>query len=427
MKRVAITTLGCKANWSDSEAVVQALRDAGLEIVRFDEDADAYVVNTCAVTAYAGAQSRQMLRRAKRRSPGALVIAAGCYGQVERDELAALEGVDAIFGSQDRQALLSFICERLGADRSGMRLRESHVGIVPAKAQSRARAFLKIQEGCDRRCAYCIVPLARGRSRSMRPEDALEAMAGLSRSHREIVIAGIDIGQYGRDLRDGTTLKSLLRGLEGAGVTARVRLSTLGPLEVDDELIGMISSGGICRHVHLSIQSGSDGVLERMRRGYCASDVRRAVEALRTGIEDIAITGDVIAGFPGEREDEHMETVGLIASLPLAGLHVFPYSRREGTLAARMDDQIPKDVKKRRALELRELAARHRAAYLEGLVGKPFDVIVTSRRPAEDGTVEAVADTAVKIRLPAGAVGYGEMGTARMTGIADSTARGTWE
>ncbi len=427
MKRIAFTTLGCKANWSDSEAVIQALGRAGFRVVPFDSDADAYVVNTCAVTSYAGAQSRQMIRRARRRSPGALVVAAGCLGEVSRDSLAMVEGVDAIFGAGEGDSLVSYLCERLGMGYDDSLLRMSAVGPLPSSAQSRARAFVKIQEGCDRRCAYCIVPKARGACRSMPPGEVVSALRGLSAFHREIVLAGIDIGQYGKDLGGSTDLKALLRQVQSERGISRLRISTLGPALVDDEMIGIMGAGGICRHVHLSIQSGSDGVLERMRRGYCASDVGRAARALADSIPGIAITGDVIAGFPGESEVEHLETVNLLGGLPLAGLHVFPFSRREGTLAARMEDQLPKDVIRRRAQELRGVAQRLRNSYLEGAVGKSFDVIVTSREGDSESMVEAVADTAVKLRLPHGRVPYGEMGRARVVDVVGTQARGEWE
>jgi threonylcarbamoyladenosine tRNA methylthiotransferase MtaB len=427
MKRIALTTLGCKANWSDSEAMVQALSKAGFEIVSFEEEADAYVVNTCTVTNYAGAQSRQMLRRAKRRAPAATVVATGCYGEVGRDKLAELEGVDAIFGVGDRARLVEFLCERLGNPFDASLLSVSSVGMVPASSQSRARAFVKVQEGCDKRCAYCIVPQARGESRSMPPDEVLATLKGLSASHREVVIAGIDLGQYGRDLACATDLKALLRRIRSEEGMARLRLSTLGPRDIDDELVSMIADGGICRHVHLSIQSGSDGVLARMRRGYGAGDIERAANLLAGAVPDIAITGDVIAGFPGEGEDEHIESMQLLRGLPLAGLHVFPFSKREGTLASRMTDQNPREVKRRRAAEIREIARRSRFAYLSGLAGKPFEVIVTSRRPGEDGAVEGVTDTSVKVRLPAGQVPYGEMGRARITDVTETEVSGVWE
>lgn len=427
MKRIAFTTLGCKANWSDSEAVVQALARAGFRIVPFDEWADAYVVNTCTVTAYASAQSRQLLRRAQRRAPTALVVACGCYGEVSRDELAMLEGVDAIFGAGDREELVSYLCEHLGERLDDSMISMSSVGPVPSSSQSRARAFVKIQEGCNRRCAYCIIPAARGTSRSMPIEDVVATLRKLSEVHREVVLAGIDIGQYGSGLGNGASLKALLARIQSEGGISRIRISTLGPRQIDDEMVDIIKGGGICRHVHLSIQSGCDDVLERMRRGYAAEDVRRAASMLVERVPGIAITGDVIAGFPGEGEDDHLETVQLLRGLPLAGLHVFPFSRREGTLASRMEDQVPSGVRKRRAHEIRALAQRMRMTYLEGQLGESFDAIVTSKEADSEGTVEAISDTAVKLRLPHGRVAYGEMASTRIVDVTGTEARGVWE
>lgn len=427
MKRIAFTTLGCKANWSDSEALIQVLRGAGFEIVPFGEVADAYVVNTCTVTAYAGAQSRQMLRRAKRRSPDAIVVATGCYGEVSREKLALLEGVDAIFGVHDRDRMVGYLCERLGVEFDESNLEMTPIGLVPVSCQSRARAFVKIQEGCNKRCAYCIIPTARGASRSMTIDDVVKTLSGLSKSHNEIVLAGIDIGQYGRDLGDGTDLKGLLRVVRREEGMSRIRLSTLGPKQIDEELIGIISEGGICRQIHLSIQSGSDGVLSRMRRGYSADDVRRVAELIHGGVPDVAITGDVIAGFPGETEIDHLETMKLLGDLPLAGLHVFPFSRRKGTLAERMSDQVPGEVRKRRAAEIREQAAGQRVRYIEGLVEKSFDVVVTSRRKDDEGMVEGVADIGVKIKLPAASAEYGSLARARIVEVRETEARGIWE
>jgi threonylcarbamoyladenosine tRNA methylthiotransferase MtaB len=261
----------------------------------------------------------------------------------------------------------------------------------------------------------------------MPPDEVVSTLKDLSASHKEIVIAGIDLGQYGRDLACGTHLKALLGRIRSEEGMARLRLSTLGPRDIDDELVDMIAEGGICRHVHLSIQSGSDIVLTRMRRGYGAQDIERAANRLAERVPDIAITGDVIAGFPGEGEGEHLESMQLLRRLPLAGLHVFPFSKRTGTVASRMSDQNSREIKKKRAAEIREMARRSRFTYLSGLVGKSFGCIVTTRRPGEDGEVTAVTDNSVKVRLPAGSVPYGELGRAKITDVTETEVKGVWE
>ncbi len=433
-EKIALTTLGCKANWADTEAISQALARTGFEIVPFDSPADAYVVNTCTVTAVANAQSRQMLRRARRGSPNALIVATGCYGEVDRDEIAAIPGVDAVFGSKDREALIAYLCGKIDhppldplPSREGRR-GEGAVGPVPISRQSRARAFLKIQDGCNRRCAYCIVPRARGRSRSMPFDDVLAACTQLSRDHREILLAGIDIGQYGRDLPGRPSLSKLVSRLAAAQGMARLRISSLDPSQIDERLIELIALEiKICRHVHLSIQSGSDAVLRSMARGYRARDISRVASELAARVPGIAITGDVIAGFPCETDAMHRETADLLESLPIAGLHVFPFSVRDGTRAASMPDQVAAGVKKSRAAELRGIARRARKKFLEGLIGEAFDVILTSSDTEADGTVLAVADNAVKIKLPPGGAAYGGMARAILTEVRDLEAYGKWE
>lgn len=421
MKRIAFTTLGCKANWSDTEALIQSLSKAGFEIVRFDGPADIYIINTCTVTALADSQSRQMLRRAKRRSPDSLVIAAGCYAEISKEDLESLKEVDRAFGTKERDALVEYLFELSGHKSEGI------IENLPVEHQSRARAFVKIQDGCNKRCAYCIIHLARGKSRSIPVDKVIQICHGLSQFHHEIVLAGIDIGQYGRDLDKGTTFLTLLEKLNHENGLARIRLSTLGPKEISEKLVQILAYGNFCRHIHLSIQSLSDNVLARMGRGYSAVDVKRAANVLANKVPGIAITGDVIAGFPGESEDDHRATLDALSSLPLAGLHVFPFSARSKTRAAKMEGQIPHDVKRERAFEIRELALGKRKQYLSSLIRNVLDVIVTSKHPRDDGLVEGVADNGVHVLLPDGIVKYGEMGAARITEITDLNVRGIWE
>ena len=420
MKRIAFSTLGCKANYADTEAMAAICRRAGIDIVPFDAEADAYVVNTCTVTAVADQQSRQLLRRPKRLHPGALVVATGCAGEVDRTTLAAC-GIDAVFGTKDRDAALAFLFDRLGIGVSGPASRAP----VPGERQSRARAFLKIQDGCARRCAYCIVPRARGTATCLPPDDIERACLALGESHREIILTGIDIGQY----RHGTTrLIDLLKRLARIDAMPRLRISSIDPTLVDDELIEFVAvSRKICRHVHLSIQSGSDEILAAMRRPYGAAEVRRAIEQLCHRVDGIAVTGDVIAGFPGETHADHRATAGLLAALPIAGLHVFPYSAREGTEAAAMPGRPPQAVRRLRAAELREIAQAARQRFLASQRGRALEGIVTSRRADDRGRVSAFTDNAIAVSLPAGVVPYGGAGRLAITAIDDGKATGLWE
>ncbi|MFH1830169.1 MAG: tRNA (N(6)-L-threonylcarbamoyladenosine(37)-C(2))-methylthiotransferase MtaB [Pseudomonadota bacterium] len=438
MKRIAFTTLGCKANWSDTEALIQTLSFAGFQIVSFDTLADIYVVNTCTVTALADSQSRQMLRRAKRRSPDAHVVATGCYGEMSKDELASLKEVDRVFGTKDRKALVEYLFDLSGSSfprghpegacsRRIPEVQRDAIVDAPLDPQSRARAFIKIQEGCDKSCTYCIIQMARGKSKSLPLEEVTQLCLKLTQHHREIVLAGIDIGQYGKDLEDGTSLVTLLKKLTSEQGLARLRLSSLAPNDISCEIIELLATGNFCPHVHLSIQSCSDNVLQHMGRCYSATDVKRAAGLLVQNIPGIAITGDVIAGFPGESEDDHKQTLDTLTALPLAGLHVFPFSARSRTLAAKMDGQVPHDIKRRRAFEVRKVALSLRRRYLESLIGNSMDVIVTSKRPRDDGSVEGVAENGVHISLPKGVVPYGKMGKAIITDITEQNVRGIWE
>ncbi|MFH0798632.1 MAG: tRNA (N(6)-L-threonylcarbamoyladenosine(37)-C(2))-methylthiotransferase MtaB [Pseudomonadota bacterium] len=444
MKRVAFITLGCKANWVDGEELAAVCRRAGLAVVPFADEADAYVVNTCTVTAVADQQSRQLLRRARRQNPGALVVATGCLGEVDASAIEAIPEVDRVFGTSDRGEMLEYLFERLGFEIGMVSLRGAaatkqslgvkEIASLPSVArndsneffQSRARAFLKIQDGCDRHCAYCIVPRARGLARSVHAGEIVDSCIALSRHHREIVLTGIDIGQY-RDEECGD-LPGLLERLLSTDGLPRIRISSIHPTVVDGRLLRFLSSPGkMCRHVHLSIQSCSDTVLKRMGRNYSADDVARAVSSLVDAVPGIAVTCDLIAGFPGESEGDHRSTVSLLSSLPLAGLHVFPYSLRLGTRAAGMDGQVAPGERRMRAAEIRTIGAEARRRFLDSFIGEALDVIVTSSEPDADGAVSAFSDNAISIALPADIIGYGDMGRAIITGASGLKAKGKWD
>lgn len=418
MAKIALTTLGCKVNWADGEGLIRQFAGMGLQIVSFDSIADVYVINSCTVTEVADSQSRQMIRRAKRLNPDALIVATGCMAEVGPDEIAQMPDVDAVFGTHDRQGIVEFLSQRLGVPC---------VKKEVTAGQSRARAFVKIQDGCDRACAYCIVPRARGPARSVLPDQVISACMEYARYHREIVFTGIDIGQYGSDLKEYTSLVDLIRVIIGLNGIPRIRLSSVDPTIVDDKFVGLFSNADrLCRHVHLSIQSGSDSVLERMGRQYTTVHVREAAQKLIEAVPDIAITGDIIAGFPGETDKEHQETLALVRALPFASLHVFPYSMRKETRASFMKGHVNPDVKKGRAVDLRKAAEMHRRQFLAGLKGKLLDVIVTSRAPDSQGFVQGFSDNAVSVALPSGFVDYAGLGLATITQVNDLKVQGTW-
>ncbi|MBU5613402.1 tRNA (N(6)-L-threonylcarbamoyladenosine(37)-C(2))-methylthiotransferase MtaB [Geomonas azotofigens] len=380
-KRIAITTLGCKINQFESAAMTEALERDGYSFVPFSESADIYVINSCTVTAKTDAESRRLIRRATRMNPEARVVITGCYAQMAGDELLKLPGVNLILGNSEKKDIVGFIkglgdvpqavVSDISRQRSGERTQLESFA-------EHTRAFLQVQNGCDARCAYCIVPYARGASRSVAPQEALDGMAAFTaKGFQEIVLTGIHLGAYGLDLEPPTDLLGLMRLAERQGVVRRLRIGSVEPTEVPAEMIDfMAGSKMVCPHLHLPLQSGSDGVLARMNRGYDTALFRRVVEALAAAMPDVSIGSDVIAGFPGETEEEFQETLSFIGSLPLAYLHVFPFSQRPGTPAATMAAQVQPRVIKERAEALRTLSEKKKAEYAARFVGRELQVLV---------------------------------------------------
>ncbi|HJV65721.1 MAG TPA: tRNA (N(6)-L-threonylcarbamoyladenosine(37)-C(2))-methylthiotransferase MtaB [Geomonas sp.] len=381
MKRIAITTLGCKINQFESAAMTEALEQEGYRMVPFSETADIYVINSCTVTAKTDAESRRLIRRANRLNPEARVVVTGCYAQVAGEDLLSVPGVNLILGNSEKRDIVTFVKEMgdepqavvsdISQERSGQ-------GTRLESFAEHTRAFLQVQNGCDARCAYCIVPFARGASRSVSPDEALEGMASfVAQGFKEIVLTGIHLGAYGLDLDPPCDLLGLIKKAEEHSLVQRLRIGSVEPTEVPAELIAfMASSRIVCPHLHLPLQSGSDSVLSRMNRGYTTSLYREVVDALVQAMPDISIGADVIAGFPGETEAEFEETCRFIESLPLAYLHVFPFSVRPGTAAAEIKPQLHPRVIKERAEKLRLISEKKRVAYAEKFVGKELQVLV---------------------------------------------------
>lgn len=414
--KVAFETLGCKANWADTESLLQSLAVSGIEIVEAEDIADVYIVNTCTVTNVAASQSRNMLRRMKRRSKKATVIATGCVGEVSADLLNIPE-VDKVFGTSDRKELLEYVFQLAGISNGGFSL--------PVKKQSRARAFLKVQDGCERHCAYCVVPTARGKCKSLPVVRVVEACRELSKHHREIIITGVDISQYGCDLGD-TTLLDLVETLSTEKDISRIRLTSVHPTVVSEKFAEIISDvKRFCRHVHLSIQSASDNVLREMGRGYSTRELLSAINILRSKIDGIALTGDIIAGFPSETAADHVATCDLLSASGMAGLHVFPFSPICGTRAFEMKGRVPEKTVKTRAAELRKIAGALRKKYLSDMVGRTFEVIVTSKLDI-DGRVEAFSDNGISLSLPANKIKYAELAKARVSEVKGSEVFAEW-
>jgi threonylcarbamoyladenosine tRNA methylthiotransferase MtaB len=384
--RLAIVTLGCKVNQCESEAVAGVMEQGGWELVPFGKDADCVIVNTCVVTARAQADSRRWISRARRVMPRGLLLATGCFPQIDPQGVIAL-GVDGIAGNQEKGCIPKII--------EGMRRGERPVieggdiaqaGQMPALQSSQfyrhTRAFLKIQDGCNARCSYCIVPLARGRSRSLPPAAVLASLKrqGLA-GHHEAVLAGIHLGAYGLDLDSKTSLLELLQQIEEAETPARIRLSSLEPREATAELIAFISSSRkVCSHLHLPLQSGADEILRRMNRPYTGRFFRDLVLGISERMPQAAIGVDVMVGFPGEDEQAFGQTYDLLRELPISYLHCFPFSPRPGTPAAHMTGQVGERTKKERVQVLRGLSKEKRRDFYSRFVGEPLTFLIEHRR-----------------------------------------------
>ncbi len=380
-KTIAITTLGCKINQFESAAMTQALEQNGYSMVPFSEKADIYVINSCTVTAKTDAESRRLIRRATRMNPEARVVVTGCYAQMNGAELLKLAGVNLILGNSEKKGIVSFLEGLDGEPRavvSDISLEKSGESAPLETFAEHTRAFLQVQNGCDARCAYCIVPYARGASRSVAVKEALDGMAAFAaQGFQEVVLTGIHLGAYGLDLAPPTDLLGLMDKAQEQGLVRRLRIGSVEPTEVSRPMIEfMARSHMVCPHLHLPLQSGSDSVLARMNRGYDTALFREVVLSLVSALPEVCIGSDVIAGFPGESDEEFEETYRFIESLPLAYLHVFPFSQRPGTPAATMTPQLNPKVIKERAEALRVLSEQKKADYAAGFVGSELKVLV---------------------------------------------------
>ena len=383
--RVAIYTLGCKVNQYETQAIEQELRSRGHEVVSFSDDADAYVVNSCSVTAVSDQKSRQTVHRIQRERPGAVVAICGCYAQTHVEEVRKL-GVDLIAGTGDRGKFVDLL-ERAAAEKEPLEfvdhaLKRHRFEVLPAGGLStRTRAMLKVEDGCVNFCTYCIIPYARGPVRSEPLEDAAAQARQLAgEGYREIVVTGIEISSWGKDLRTGQDLTDLLEALSAAAPEVRFRLGSLEPRTVTEDFCRRVSAlPNVCPQFHLSMQSGCDATLRRMNRKYTAARFYESVELLNRWFRRPAVTTDLIVGFPGETEDEFQQTLAFIRRCGFARVHVFPYSIRPGTPAAEME-QVPGSVKEDRARRASAEAAELHRAYLSGCVGAVYPVLFEQPR-----------------------------------------------
>ncbi len=379
MKRVAISTLGCKTNQFESAAMIEQLKASGYQVVPFTETSDIYIINSCTVTARTDAETRRLIRRARRLNPDSRIIATGCYAQVAPGELEKMPELDCVLGNQEKLSISALLesSEHLVSDINKISQTES---LKLTSFAEHTRAFLQIQNGCNSFCTYCIVPYARGRSRSVNPDDILQGIRDLAANgFKEVVLTGIHLGAYGLDLQTPTSLTDLIRHIEEVSIVHRIRIGSVEPNEVSEDLLELMATSKIiCPHLHLPLQSGSDSVLLRMGRSYTSTLFRNVMEKISTAMPDAFIGADVIAGFPGETSAEFEETVKLLEDLPFSDLHVFPYSSRPGTKAFDMPYHVPDHIVTKRAARLRNIAAEKKNLYLQRFINSKVNVLVQS-------------------------------------------------
>jgi threonylcarbamoyladenosine tRNA methylthiotransferase MtaB len=403
-KTVAFFTLGCKLNQFETYDLERQFVGRGYRVVPFGESASVYVVNTCTVTGKSDYRCRQTIRKARKRSPGAKVVAVGCYAQTQPGVLAGMPEVDLVLGNSEKGDIFSHL------DRNGTgRVQVGDLGPESAAPfgeissfGTHTRAFVKIQDGCDSRCSYCIVPFARGPNRSRPAEDVLRQISLLiDRGYVEIVLTGVHLGTWGRDLSPGGTLAALLERITLLPGLTRLRLSSIEPTEFTPALMDVLHSEKICPHLHIPLQSGSAKVLGSMGRPYRPVDYARIVGMLSDRIPDLGLGADVIAAFPGEGEEEHVETRSLIEDLPVSYLHVFPYSRRPGTPAAGLADQVAPEDRERRAAELRELGKGKWASFRKARIGRTYGTLIETRQDGDTGPSRGITGNYLKVFVDA--------------------------
>ena len=389
MPRVALDTVGCKLNQAETQLLAQQFALAGYRLVSAAVGADVYILNTCTVTHVADSKCRRLLRLAHRRNPDALVVAVGCYAERARQELAQIDGVDLVLDNSEKLHLLPLLEESgwLNSPLYGQR------GSTIAHADFRTRAFIKVYDGCNSFCSYCIVPLVRGREKSVPVEQVIaEVKHRVAEGYKEMVLTGTKIGSYNYQ---GVSLKGLLQHILTQTDVARLRLSSLQPQEISPELIGLWRDNRLCRHFHLSLQSGNDAVLGRMKRGYTVGDYQQVVALIRDNVPGAAITTDIIVGFPGETEAEFEQSYQLCQRMEFARIHVFTYSPRHGTQAAAMPDQVEDGVKHERSQRMLALAGESAQNFRRQFLGKTMPVLWEKR--SGDGIWSGLTDNYIRV------------------------------
>ncbi len=387
MKKVSFYTLGCKVNQYETNAMIQKFKEAGYEIVDMNNDiSDICVVNTCTVTNISDRKSRHELRKVKDKNKNAIIVATGCYAQVSKEELEEMPEIDIVLGNTEKKDIVKYVEEFINnkekiveIDDIGMQKEFSEMGQITYTEKT--RAVIKIQDGCNQFCSYCIIPYARGRVRSRRPEEIIKEIKKIAQKGiKEVVITGIHISSYGRDFNNENGLIELLENLNDIDGIQRIRLGSLEPKIITEEFVQRLTKlDKMCHHFHLSLQSGCDETLKRMNRKYTTQEFREIVQRLRKYYDDVILTTDVIVGFPGETEEEFNKTFEFLKEIKFYKMHVFPYSKRKGTRAAEMKEQVDGNIKEQRSKILIDLSNKNQKEYNASLMGKKVEVLFEDR------------------------------------------------
>lgn len=403
--KVGLTTLGCKVNQYESAALAEDLQQRDYVLVPFNCFADVYIINTCTVTAFSDFQSRQSIRRAHRANPQAKIIVTGCYAQIAAADIAKIEGVTLVVGNDRKNAIPDLL---LTCGNEARRIHTSDIfqqrefcNMPLSRFADRSRAYLKIQDGCNSFCSYCIIPYARGKSRSMPQQDVLLALSGLSRQgYGEIVLTGIHLGLYGKDLQPPANLTEMIHRIINQGGNSRIRLSSIEPREITDELLQLFNKKAIlCPHLHIPLQSGNDRILKLMKRDYDVEFYAKLIGKIVVAVNDIAIGVDVMVGFPSEGEEEFNCTLSLLKELPIAYVHVFPYSERPQTSAREIQPKVTDSVKKKRAAILRNLGVKKKEDFTQRFLGKELRVLVEKIKDKKTGLMKGISQNYLPVLI----------------------------
>ena len=380
--KVGFLTLGCKVNQYETNGMIQRFKECGYDIVEFEEKADIYVINTCTVTNMSDRKSRQFLRQAKKNNPDSVVVAVGCYVQVSKEELEQIPEIDLTLGTNDKVEIVNHV-ENFIKEKTKKELAENIIyeanfeDFGTVTYTEKTRAVIKVQDGCDRFCSYCIIPFARGKIRSRKPENVIDEIKEIAKNGiKEVVITGIHVASYGRDFESDYRLIDLLEEINKIDGIERIRLGSIEPLLITEEFMNrFIKLEKVCHHFHLSLQSGSTDTLKRMNRRYTAEEFEEIVNRIRKYYQDAILTTDIIVGFPDESEKEFEDTYEYLKRINFYKMHVFKYSPRKGTKAAEMKNQIPGDIKEIRSKRLLELSDENEIRYLDSYIGREVEVL----------------------------------------------------